>query len=178
MRAIRYAFTIMASLIVGSAVFVSAIMLMMGIASTVRSASDLTPLPGTVAPVIELPDLSGKTVQISDFKGQRTVLVFWADWCPDCKAVIPELNRMRNRGVRVVGINLMEDPDRVAAAVRDDNIRYPVLLDRDGEVGRKFGVQAIPNVFVLDENGVIVHHGYQAPTREQVLRTSREAATD
>lgn len=47
--------------------------------------------PGTAAPDFTLNDLSDKSVKLSDFRGKTVVLVFWASWCPDCRAEIPQL---------------------------------------------------------------------------------------
>jgi alkyl hydroperoxide reductase subunit AhpC len=73
------------------------------------------------------------------------------------------LNRMHLEGISVVGINLMENHDQVAEAVALEPMRYPVVLDSDGEVGRAYGVEALPNVFVIDAAGNVVHHGFTTP---------------
>ncbi|MBQ7771811.1 MAG: redoxin domain-containing protein [Bacteroidales bacterium] len=41
---------------------------------------------GTAAPDFMLNDVNGKTVSLSDFKGKKVVLEFWASWCPDYRA--------------------------------------------------------------------------------------------
>lgn len=164
MRALRWTFTITASVTVGLAVFATAAFMMMAIAATVRSAS-VPPVPqvGEAVPDFALPDLTGNDVDLASFRGKPVVLVFWADWCPDCKPIIPELNRLHASGVHVLAINLMESKERVAAAVKKHGIQYPVVLDRNGDVGRLYGVTGIPNVFVVDENGMLKEHRYSAP---------------
>ena len=166
MTSLRYCFTIIASTAVGVAAFLAAVVLMMGISRTVRSAS-MTDIPhvGTPAPEFVLQNLAGGTARLSDLRGKPALLVFWADWCHDCNRIVPELNRMHLEGIPVVGINLMEDRERVAKAVERQPIRYPVLLDESGEVGRAYGVEALPNVFVIDAHGKVVHHGFATPAR-------------
>jgi peroxiredoxin len=165
----RLVLTVLVSLVSGAAVFVAALAMMMMISAKVRSAGPTGPmLVGGPAPQFELLDVEGKRKGLSDYQGKPVVLVFWADWCPDCKAIIPELNLMHGRDVTVVGVNLMETRERTVAAIRRDGIRYPVLLDRDGSVGRTYGVQAIPNIFILDEAGQVLEHAYTLPTMESL----------
>jgi peroxiredoxin len=155
------------SMVSGIAVFIAAISMMMMISAKVRSAEPPLPVAiGTRAPDFELENIQGERVRLADFKGRPTLIVFWADWCPDCKQIVPELNRIHADNVAVLGINLMESRERAADAVQDEGIRYPVLLDEDGEVGRTYGVQAIPNIFVLDSEGRLVEHRYTLPSKD------------
>jgi peroxiredoxin len=57
----------------------------------------------------------------------------------------------------------MERKTLVEAAVARHGMRYRILFDGDGAVGRLYGAHAIPNVFVIDRNGVIEEHTYGAP---------------
>jgi len=163
-RGVRIAFTITASVTFGIAVFVGAVVMMMSVAESVRSASiTRSPEAGDTAPHFALPDLKGNVVDLTEFRGKRVVVVFWADWCPHCKEIVPDLNWLHADGIPVLAINLLESKERVAASVAESKIQYRVLLDRQGVVGRLYGAQAIPNVFVLDENGVVIEHTYGVP---------------
>ena len=98
-------------------------------------------------------------MRLSDYRGKPLVLVFWADWEPQSKALVPEFNRILWDGIPIVGINLIESRERTARAVNNHNIRYPVALDLDGAVGRAYGVETVPTVFVIDADGLVVHQG-------------------
>jgi peroxiredoxin len=164
MRSLRYGVTFLVSAAVGAGVFLGAIGLMRALSTTVgTSVVDGVPRVGSVAPGFTLQDPDGRTVKLSDFRGKPAVIVFWADWCPDCKAAIPDFNELQRKGVQVLAINLLEDAGRVSSAVQDGPIQYRVALDPSGDVGRAYGVNALPNVFVLNANGVIVDHRYSAP---------------
>jgi peroxiredoxin len=164
MRSIRYGLTVVASVAVGAGFFVTAIALMMAISAAMQTTSaDAGPRIGKPAPDLSLLDLQGRAIRLSDLHGKPAVIVFWADWCPDCKAAIPDFNRLQQHGVQILAINLMEDPARVAKAVENGPIQYPVALDPEGVAGRVYGVNAIPNVFVLDARGVIIQHRHDAP---------------
>jgi peroxiredoxin len=169
MRGIRYGFTFLASFAVGAGFFVTAIGLIMALTTAMQTTSANAGVQvGKPAPDIVVRDLDGRLVRLSDLRGKPAVLVFWADWCPDCKAAIPDFNKLHQQGVQVLGVNLMEDSTRVAKAVEAGPIQYRVALDPNGNAGRVYGVNAIPNVFVVDAHGVIVQHRYDAPTVKDV----------
>lgn len=52
---------------------------------------------GNIAPDFELTTLEGKTVRLSDYRGQRVFVNFWATWCPPCRAEMPCRNYMNRR---------------------------------------------------------------------------------
>jgi hypothetical protein len=70
-----------------------------------------------------------------------------------------------------VSVNLLEEPERVRRAVNMQGILYPVALDLDGEVGRAYGVEAIPNVFLIDKSGNVVHNELTSPELVKKLQS-------
>ncbi len=56
--------------------------------------------PGTPAPDFTLNDVEGNPVSLSDFKGRKVVLQFWASWCPDCRAEVPEIKAAQSISMR------------------------------------------------------------------------------
>ncbi|HEY3156216.1 MAG TPA: TlpA disulfide reductase family protein [Candidatus Eisenbacteria bacterium] len=116
---------------------------------------------GSQAPEFALPDLSGKTVRLADFKGKVVILDFWATWCPPCRAEVPDFVRLqakyRDKGLSVVGLSLdAEGAKAVRPFAEEYNVNYVMLLAND-ETARSFGgVVGIPTTFVLDRTGKIV----------------------
>ena len=175
MRSLRYLFTIVTSVCVGSGALIAAIAMMMMISTTVRSAStnDIV-ASGASAPDFSLPDLNNETLKLSDFRGKPTVLLFWADWRAECARLLPKFNELSSAGVSVVSINLMEPRERVMKAMSREEIQFPILLDSDGEIGRAYGVEEVPNVFVIDANGRLLHREFAtAETIPQVQNLLR-----
>ena len=84
--------------------------------------------PGTQAPEFILNDINGKAVKLSDFQGRNVVLIFWASWCPDCRAenYLP-------------GVQL-----------------YDPAGKKESKVAADYGVKWIPSLYLLDENGKVV----------------------
>jgi peroxiredoxin len=155
---------VIGSVVVGTGSFLAALTMMMMISSTVTSASpDRLLVAGSLAPDFALSDPTGKPVRLSDFRGKPVVVVFWATWSPESLDALSDLNRIHAKGMPVIAVNLLEKRDRVMAAVREKGMRYTVAIDPDGEVGRAYGAEAIPNIFVIDERGRVAEHRYTPP---------------
>ena len=115
-----------------------------------------------------LPDLDGQPVTLSRFLGKTPVLlVFWATWCPECKAAIPEINALTTgplaETLQVFGIDFRESREKVARAVTSRGIRYPVLLDERGQTARAYGVVGIPTYVLIDRKGTVVWRKHILP---------------
>ncbi len=113
------------------------------------------------APDFALPKLSNpqKTLTVADLKGDGPVVLnFWASWCAPCRVEHPDLVRLAKEGVRVVGINYKNDPEKAQAFL--DQLGDPfeaVGVDERGRAGIEYGVAALPETFVLDAAGTIVY---------------------
>ncbi|HKR75804.1 MAG TPA: TlpA disulfide reductase family protein [Rhodanobacter sp.] len=88
---------------------------------------------GEPAPVLELPDLHGRVHQLTDYRGRRVLLNFWASWCGPCLDELPMLDKAQAKfgenGTIVLGI-AMDEPARVRAFLADHPVRFPILLGR------------------------------------------------
>ncbi len=112
------------------------------------------------APDATLPTLDGGTRRLADFRGKLVVVNFFAHWCGPCKAEAPLLARTQTQisrhGATIVGIAWDDTVDDARAFVRAHGVNYPVLRDVDGTFGTAYGVQGMPETFVLDRTGHIV----------------------
>jgi len=114
---------------------------------------------GEEAPVFKLVNLRGERVSLRDFRRGTTLVNFWASWCDPCKKEVPLLNELQQSlkasGVTIVGVSVEEPRDVVDAFVRKHQIQYPVLLDSDGSISRRYGLIGLPMNVVVDREGVI-----------------------
>lgn len=120
---------------------------------------------GAPTPDIKLIDIEGKEIALSQLKGKRVVLDFWATWCPPCKKEIPHFIRLVGEGKRdnlvIIGIS-SEDKNVLKDFVKENGINYPIV----SEANLPFPydqVSSFPTTFFIDRNGIIqsVRVGYQ-----------------
>lgn len=116
---------------------------------------------GQPAPPFELMDLNGNPVTFpADLAGQVVAIRFWADWCPFCETEMRDIEPVyrghRDQGLRILAVNVRQDRKTAARFIERLGISYEVLLDREGEVARGYGVIGLPTTFFVDRNGRIV----------------------
>jgi peroxiredoxin/uncharacterized membrane protein YphA (DoxX/SURF4 family) len=113
------------------------------------------PKIGEPAPDFSLPDLAGKFVSLSDFRGDTTLLLFWRPSCGFCQRMLDDLKAWEAKPPKGAPKLLVVSTDSVA-----DNqamgLRSPVLLDQEGmRVGRLFGATGTPMAVLVDAEGKI-----------------------
>lgn len=110
---------------------------------------------------LRLPDADGDvhTLDMNDYRGQVTVVNFWATWCPPCVEEIPSLNRlkqaMQDRPFELISVNYAEGPETIRAFMDKVQVDFPVLIDADGSEAAKWNVLAFPSTFVIGPDGRI-----------------------
>jgi peroxiredoxin len=107
-----------------------------------------------------LPDLSGKTIRLSDLRGNVVLLNFFATWCSPCREEMPTLEKMfqayHHKGVVVLGVaGDIKGQEVVEPFVKKYNVTFPVVLDDENVVWRQYGVRGIPTVYLFDRQGKI-----------------------
>jgi peroxiredoxin len=115
---------------------------------------------GATAPGFVLIDTRGGSVALKDLTAHGPVLInFWATWCEPCKQEVPVLNEIYRKytplGVTLVAISVEDRRDAIDAFSRRHKVEFPVLLDTDGEVSRRYGLIGLPMNVVVDRNGIV-----------------------
>ncbi len=119
------------------------------------------PDKGTVAPDFALATMDGKTVRLSDYRGQIVFLNFWATWCPPCRNEMPAMEKLHKvmQGYDFVILAVSIDQAttyHVKSFVNKKRYSFPVLHDVTKEVAANYGVSGIPTTLIVDKGGVIV----------------------
>jgi peroxiredoxin len=115
---------------------------------------------GAPAPAFTLERLDGISVRFPEqYQGQVVALRFWADWCPYChsemQALEPVYRQHRDQGLVILAVNVLQPPETVQKFVKDIDISYETLLDRQGEVMRLYQVMGLPVTYLIDRQGIV-----------------------
>ena len=108
----------------------------------------------------KLPDLhGGKPQSLADYRGKVVVLNFWASWCEPCRDEMPLLqkthDKIESKGGLVLGVDAKDTSEAARAFMKEYELDFPSLRDRDGEFTGKYGATGYPETFVIDRTGRI-----------------------
>jgi len=109
---------------------------------------------------IQLQDLYGADVNISDFRGKIVFLNFWATWCPTCVVEMPSMEKLhrklKDKDFALVSISLQDPAAEVKRFFKQNELTFTALLDSTGKTVPGFGIRAIPTTLILDKTGRII----------------------
>jgi peroxiredoxin len=126
---------------------------------------------GKPAPDFTLQDYEGKSTRLADLRGKTVVIEWFNPDCPFVKAshtkgsLKDAARRHTQKGVVWIGVNSAapgkqgHDKERVETGRKAFAIEHPILVDADGKVGRLYGAQKTPHMYVIDPKGVLVYKG-------------------
>jgi len=109
---------------------------------------------GEDAPQVKLPDLEGNAMQLADFKGEETLVLFWNPGCGFCQQMLPDLKEWEATSpedapkLLVVSVGTEE-------ANKEMGLTSPVLLDQQFATGRAFGASGTPSAVLVDAEGKV-----------------------
>lgn len=124
---------------------------------------------GDTPPDFTLTSLDGDEVTLSDLRGKKVVLNFWATWCPPCKAEMPHMQKYyeqhaKEDNVEIIAVNLTSEEREFSADGKIDTVMtfrdsfeltFPILLDQKREVSPQYNIMTIPTTYFIDSKGYI-----------------------
>lgn len=134
-----------------------------------------SPFAGYLAPNFTLPDLDGRPVRLSDYRGHPVWLNLWATWCGPCQVELPAMQtlytRYKSDGLIILGVDVQEDADAVRKYVSAGLFDWHFLLDHEGAVARRYYMTGLPLHVFIDRGGTIraVQAGGLDPQHMEVL---------
>lgn len=124
-------------------------------------------LPGDLAPNFQLTTLEGETVKLSDYRGERVMLNFWATWCGPCRAEMPDMQKFHeDTDIVILAVNLTKsqagEVEKVPTFVEDFGITFTILMDDQDIAKNLYQIQPIPTNFLINSDGRIHNVAYGA----------------
>lgn len=136
-----------------------------------------TGLVGRPAPAYALEQLGGGAPVTGEARrGRAYVINLFASWCTPCRAEHPELVKLQQQGVEIVGVAYKDRPENAARFLEQlGNPFAAVALDRAGRFGLEMGVAGVPETFVIGADGV-VRAAHRGPLTADIVRDVIEPA--
>lgn len=124
---------------------------------------------GVEAPDFTMNDQDGKPVQLSSLRGKVVMIDFWASWCAPCRQENPNVVKLyqqyHDKGFEIIGVSLDRAKEEWVQAIKDDQLSWIHVSDLQywqNAVARLYGVNSIPQTYLLDKEGKIIAKGLRS----------------
>jgi len=131
---------------------------------------------GRPFPPFAVKDTNGKALTLAGLKGKVVLIDFWASWCGPCRAEMPNVVKIyakyQPQGFEIVGINLDQERQAMDDFIKQMGMTWPQYYDGKGwecELARKYGIDSIPQTFLLDRQGIIIGVGLRGEELDRAV---------
>lgn len=129
------------------------------------------------APDFTLPDRSGKSFSLRQFRGQVVLLDLWASWCGPCRMTMPRIQQWheqyRDQGLKVIGVNIEGPTPRSLNFLETGKYSFLILFDPgdwQSPTAQLYRVSSIPQAFLIDRKGVVRYRGHPLRITDALLQ--------
>ena len=114
---------------------------------------------GTPAPDFRLPRADGRgELALSDLRGRRVLLVFSSPSCGPCLELAPQLEQFHRAHPELELVMISKgEPKENRAKVKEHGLTFPIVLQQQWEISRRYAMFATPIAYLIDEQGIILH---------------------
>lgn len=130
---------------------------------------------GDVAPDFTVTMLDGRTIKLSELRGNVVMVCFWATWCPPCRQELAHLqegviDQFADQKLVVLPISRGEERSVVEKFIIDNGYKFGVGLDSDRAIYDLYASNYIPRTFIVNKQGKVVYRnaGYDEAIAQEV----------
>lgn len=124
------------------------------------------------APNFTLESVSGDEITLGDLVGKIVFVNFWAAWCEPCREEMPVLQKYYDKypeKLIILAINAQDSQDSMLAYRNELNLTFPILIDPDNAVHRRYLVRGFPTSFIIDPEGILKVQHVGAMNEDQLI---------
>ncbi len=115
------------------------------------------PIASGMAPDFTLTGFDGRTMTLSELRGQVVIINFWASWCPPCREEAAYLEQTWRKydgnGVIFIGVDWVDTEKEALAYIDEFDITYLNGPDIGTSVAQTYNIQGVPETFYVAKNG-------------------------
>ena len=123
------------------------------------------PVSSGMAPDFSLTSFDGRTLTLSELRGQVVIINFWASWCPPCREEAAYLEqtwrKYKDKGVIFIGVDWVDTEKEALAYMKEFDLTYFNGPDIGTRIAQAYNIQGVPETFYVAKNGELrgVHIG-------------------
>lgn len=122
------------------------------------AGQSVIPEVGEVAPDFAYTTADSATHKLSDLRGKKVLLNFWATWCGPCRSEMPDIQKAigeSNGAVAVLGVNKAEDLSVIGPFAQELNVTFPLVSNPKGDIAARYAAQLLPTSYFINSDGTI-----------------------